>query len=239
LKAPANVSARPGSFAAPGTAPPARQLAVVGPVTTFVIGILLKVFDANFSPGGYALLAGFAALGVTLQFMPQRARHWNAPPTSAAAGLKQSLGTLRTIIAAILVIVPAAILTTNDKWLGAVPTQFNTYVSGLNNDDHQKDWRWLRLQEAAKPEKYLYIGEIELTAPQQSVPGDASGVVQPRLRVIATDKVIGLIAKAWVGGFYIVAFVILLLTTLFSLALYFGELIGDMNYELGTRPRRT
>lgn len=238
MKAPTNVAARPGSFAAPDTAPPSRQLAVLGPVTTFVIGILLKTIDANFSLGGYLLLAGFAALGVALQFIPQRASHWNAPPTSAAARVKQSLGTLRTIIAAILVIVPAAILTTNDKWLGAVPTHFNSYITSLNDDGHQKDWRWLRLQEEAKPEKYLYIGEIELSAPSQVTPGDPNRTVQPRLRVIETDKVIGLIAKKWVAGFYLVAFAILFLTAVFCLALGLGELIGDMNYERDTRPRR-
>ena len=112
------------------------KLLFVTPIVTFLAAGLTKLvpFDWTIGWQGVSLLVGFAVVGACLQCIPRRSVLWRAEPGSSQATLKQTITTMRVLVSIVMVLVPVAILATNDRVLTALPPSVEKYV-GLNAKD--------------------------------------------------------------------------------------------------------
>ncbi|MGN6720363.1 MAG: hypothetical protein ACTHLX_23585 [Candidatus Binatia bacterium] len=236
------------------------KLLFVTPLVTFLTAALIKLVPVDWDIGwvGVALLVGFAVVGTCLQCIPRRSVRWPAEPGSSQAALKQTITTMRVLVSIVMVLVPVAVLATNDRVLSALPRSVENYLGGLNAerfaggvvsvaveterkrnvllfvpvDKRQEESALLKFQPtAAAP--ILFPGGSEGSGSSRSRIDGVAG----ELYILQTAKVVdNLLKGAVMPAFHQFATLALVLSAVFIFVIFIMEILGDL--LLSMQPKR-
>jgi hypothetical protein len=236
------------------------KLLFVTPIVTFLAAGLTKLVPLDWDIGwkGVSLLVGFAVVGTCLQCIPRRSVLWRAEPGSSQATLKQTITTMRVLVSIVMVLIPVAILATNDRVLAALPRGVEEYLGRLNAesfaggvvsvaaeterkrnillfvpvDKRQEEPAVLKFQ-PTKPPQVLVSGGSE------GAGGSRPGIdgVRGELYILQTTKVVdNLLKDAVMPAFHQFATLALVLSGVFIFVIFIMENLGDL--LLSMQPRR-
>lgn len=228
----------PSGASASPMAQAAKRISFVGPLAALIFAGLSNLIDWTFTPYGYVLLASFAGLGFLLGIVPQKLRSWQVQAESSEASLKQMVGTLRVLVAIVLVAFPLGILSTNKAWLAKVPQGFNAYVTELTDDSGRKP-QILYIKNQPKNAKIIYVVRLDqpepgadqpaLAATPGATPSASAAPIDLKLYAFETEMVLSELAEHEIlPRFHALATFALVIASIFVFAIFLIEMLGDM-----------
>ena len=226
------------------------KLGLIAPIITFLAVGLSHLVSWEIPRWGIVLLIGCVGIGLLLQCIPQYSRLWEAAPNSPRATLKQSIAVARIFVMVSLVVLPVVVLTTVKPILDQLPNEIERYVSERTapRTHARQTHKYLVFtpDEARDLEPKLYAGKFVAagTSGTQSAPTTTGSAAIPVARQVTgklydlqtTDLLAELVKQDVVPAIYQVVGIALVLTALFTAAIFFMEIFGGVLWELQRRP---
>jgi hypothetical protein len=219
--------------------------AFVGPLVAFLIAGLTKLVDWKVGWLGIALLVGFAAMGLCLQYIPRQSVAWRTKTGSTEATLKQSIATMRVAVSTVMVFFIVSILGTSDQVLEALPSSIENLLKAPDDIQTFNGGVASVVLEPKTTNNVLFFLPVPGAVPEPAVlkfrssnqqvthsagaSGDTPVTLMGELYILQTTKFVQSVMKAKIRPmFHIVAITAFFLSSIFVFVIFLMEVFGDL-----------